>query len=114
MEPNEAAPTVADRLFGDRMDIAREYHEALATDGVEWGLIGPREVARLWDRHILNCAVVGELIAEGAAVVDVGSGAGLPGIPRPSRDRICESRSSNRCCDAPSSSPTSSNTTAWP
>ena len=40
MEPTEAAPAVAERLFGDRMDIAREYHEALATDGVEWGLVG--------------------------------------------------------------------------
>ncbi|HEY5856249.1 MAG TPA: 16S rRNA (guanine(527)-N(7))-methyltransferase RsmG [Aldersonia sp.] len=81
MEPNEAAPAVAERLFGDRIEIAREYHEALATDGVEWGLVGPREVPRLWDRHILNCAVVGEVIAEGDTVVDVGSGAGLPGIP---------------------------------
>jgi 16S rRNA (guanine527-N7)-methyltransferase len=61
--------------------VARQYHAALACVGVERGLIGPREVPRLWDRHILNCAVLGELIAEGAAVVDIGSGAGLPGIP---------------------------------
>ena len=81
VEPNEAAPAVAERLFGDRIELARNYREALATDGVEWGLIGPGEVPRLWDRHILNCAVVGELIADGASVVDVGSGAGLPGIP---------------------------------
>ena len=81
MEPDAAARALADRLFGNRVDIARDYHDALATDGVEWGLIGPREVHRLWDRHILNCAVVGELIAESATVVDVGSGAGLPGIP---------------------------------
>ena len=45
------------------------------------GLIGPREVPRLWERHLLNCAVLGELLPEGASLCDVGSGAGLPGIP---------------------------------
>lgn len=74
-------PEAARRVFGDRLGIAQQYHESLATDGVERGLIGPREVPRLWDRHLLNCAVIGELIAEGESVVDVGSGAGLPGIP---------------------------------
>lgn len=69
------------RIFGPRFDLAKKYHESLATDGVERGLIGPREVPRLWERHILNCAVVAELIDEGERVVDVGSGAGLPGIP---------------------------------
>lgn len=53
----------------------------LAAAGVERGLIGPREVERLWDRHLLNSAVVGERIPEGASVVDLGSGAGLPGVP---------------------------------
>ncbi|MEU2256425.1 16S rRNA (guanine(527)-N(7))-methyltransferase RsmG [Nocardia xishanensis] len=77
LEPPAAAATV----FGDRLDIARRYCAALATAGVERGLIGPREVPRLWDRHILNCAVVAELMPEGATVVDIGSGAGLPGIP---------------------------------
>jgi 16S rRNA (guanine527-N7)-methyltransferase len=52
----------------------------LATDGVLRGLIGPRETPRLWDRHLLNCAALTELIQPGASVVDVGSGAGLPGI----------------------------------
>ncbi|MGB3771596.1 MAG: 16S rRNA (guanine(527)-N(7))-methyltransferase RsmG [Rhodococcus sp. (in: high G+C Gram-positive bacteria)] len=69
------------RVFGSRADLATEYHASLSGDGVERGLIGPREVPRLWERHLLNCAVVGELIPEGATVVDVGSGAGLPGIP---------------------------------
>ncbi len=80
--PAESEPPVsAATIFGDRLDLARRYCTALATAGVERGLIGPREVSRLWDRHILNCAVLGELIAEGASVVDIGSGAGLPGIP---------------------------------
>lgn len=72
---------VARQVFGERFDIAERYHKSLASDGVERGLIGPREVPRLWERHLLNCAVVGELIAEGESVVDIGSGAGLPGIP---------------------------------
>ncbi|WP_067455413.1 16S rRNA (guanine(527)-N(7))-methyltransferase RsmG [Nocardia alba] len=74
-------PAAAARVFGDRLDIARRYCAALATAGVERGLIGPREVPRLWERHILNCAVIGELIDENSSVVDIGSGAGLPGIP---------------------------------
>ncbi len=76
-----AIPEAARRVFGDRCDLAQQYHDSLSTDGVERGLIGPREVPRLWERHLLNCAVIGELIAEGESVVDVGSGAGLPGIP---------------------------------
>ncbi|AYF30863.1 16S rRNA (guanine(527)-N(7))-methyltransferase RsmG [Micromonospora tulbaghiae] len=67
-------------LFGDRLDLAAAYAELLATDGVVRGLIGPREAPRLWERHLLNCAVVAERIPEGASVIDVGSGAGLPGL----------------------------------
>ncbi|WP_240742354.1 16S rRNA (guanine(527)-N(7))-methyltransferase RsmG [Micromonospora zingiberis] len=70
----------ARRLFGDRLDLAAAYAELLATDGVVRGLIGPREAPRIWDRHLLNCAVVGELIPSGASLIDVGSGAGLPGL----------------------------------
>ncbi|MBY4126895.1 16S rRNA (guanine(527)-N(7))-methyltransferase RsmG [Rhodococcus fascians] len=73
--------SIADHVFGDRIDLARKYHDSLATAGVERGLIGPREVPRLWERHILNCSAIGELIDEGETVVDIGSGAGLPGIP---------------------------------
>jgi 16S rRNA (guanine527-N7)-methyltransferase len=72
----EAART----LFGDRLDLAAAYAELLATDGVVRGLIGPREAPRIWDRHLLNCATVAERIPEGATVIDVGSGAGLPGL----------------------------------
>ena len=57
------------------------YAELLATDGVVRGLIGPREVARLWSRHLANCAVLEELVPAGSLVADVGSGAGLPGLP---------------------------------
>lgn len=67
-------------IFGDRLDRAVAYADLLATEGVVRGLIGPREAPRIWDRHLLNCAVVAELIPERASVVDVGSGAGLPGI----------------------------------
>lgn len=72
---------MAARLFGDRLPLARRYAEHLVGSGVERGLIGPREAPRVWDRHVLNCAVVAELMPTGARVVDVGSGAGLPGIP---------------------------------
>ena len=70
----------AERIFGDQLDLAKRYVEHLATSGIERGLIGPREVPRLWSRHVLNCAVVAELIDDGAKVADVGSGAGLPGL----------------------------------
>jgi 16S rRNA (guanine527-N7)-methyltransferase len=67
-------------LFGERLGLADQYAELLVTDGVVRGLIGPREAPRIWDRHLLNCAAVAELIQPGARVVDVGSGAGLPGL----------------------------------
>ena len=70
----------AAQIFGDRLALAKRYVEHLATSGIERGLIGPREVPRLWNRHVLNCAVVAGLIDHGAKVADVGSGAGLPGL----------------------------------
>lgn len=77
--PAECRPA-AERLFGSGYPAARRFAEMLGTDGVLRGLIGPRETDRLWQRHLLNCAAVAELIPAGAVVVDVGSGAGLPGI----------------------------------
>jgi 16S rRNA (guanine527-N7)-methyltransferase len=74
------APQVAVDLFGGRMGLAERYAELLSGPGVERGLIGPREVPRIWERHILNCAVVVEALDRSATVADVGTGAGLPGI----------------------------------
>ncbi len=68
-------------MFGDALPAAQQFVARLASDGVTRGLIGPREVPRLWERHVLNSAAVAEAVPEGAHVVDVGSGAGLPGIP---------------------------------
>ena len=80
--PDGAAPVAAPAaVFGERLPLARRFAEHLATSGVERGLIGPREAPRVWERHVLNCAVVAELVPDGARLVDVGSGAGLPGIP---------------------------------
>jgi len=68
-------------VFGDRVPLATQFAEMLAEHGIERGLIGPRELDRLWDRHLLNSAVIAELMPANARVVDIGSGAGLPGIP---------------------------------
>ena len=67
-------------IFGDDLPLAERFVHHLATSGIERGLLGPRELPRLWDRHVLNCAVVGVLIPEASRVADVGSGAGLPGL----------------------------------
>jgi 16S rRNA (guanine527-N7)-methyltransferase len=75
-----APPEAASAVFGAALPTACEFADLLAVHGVERGLIGPREVDRLWDRHLLNSAVIGELIPRHARVVDLGSGAGLPGI----------------------------------
>ncbi|MFP5252456.1 MAG: 16S rRNA (guanine(527)-N(7))-methyltransferase RsmG [Actinomycetes bacterium] len=68
-------------MFADALPQAETYARLLATDGVVRGLIGPREAPRLWERHLLNCAVVAEAVPAGVGVCDLGSGAGLPGIP---------------------------------
>lgn len=77
----EARPDYARDLFGDRLELADTYASHLATTGVEWGLLGPRELPRVWTRHILNCAAAAPLLEPGDVVGDIGSGAGLPGIP---------------------------------
>jgi 16S rRNA (guanine527-N7)-methyltransferase len=79
-EVTPPVPPEAADVFGSALDQARRYAELLATDGVTRGLIGPRETERLWDRHLLNCAVVSELLPDRGVLVDIGSGAGLPGV----------------------------------
>lgn len=74
----ESEPTAAAAIFGDRIDLARQFTQALAAHGEERGLIGPLELPRLWSRHILNTAVIAPLFS--GVVGDVGSGAGLPGL----------------------------------
>lgn len=77
-----AEPTeLVERIFGANADKARRYHRYLAEEATVRGLIGPRETPKLWDRHILNSAILGSAIAKDCTVVDIGTGAGLPGIP---------------------------------
>ena len=92
MKHFEAEPAAAVAIFGDQIDQARSFAQTLANDSDELGLLGPRELDKLWSRHILNSAVVAELVSPGDKVADVGSGAGLPGIPmaiaRPDADFV--------------------------
>src|SRR6476659_4614950 len=74
------APPMAREVFSRALPTAETFAELLATEATVRGLIGPREVPRLWERHLLNCAALTELIPEGSSVCDIGSGAGLPGI----------------------------------
>ena len=76
-----STPDGAREVFGERIELAEKYAHFLSTAGLERGLMGPRERPRLWDRHILNSAAAAGPLATGESVVDVGSGAGLPGIP---------------------------------
>jgi len=71
----------AETLYAAAYPSISRYVDILGSTGVDWGLIGPREVERLWERHVLNSAALADLIPDGSRVVDVGSGAGLPGIP---------------------------------
>jgi 16S rRNA (guanine527-N7)-methyltransferase len=80
-EPPEAAPADLGSTFPGAEEVARDYAQLLVEEAIPWGLLGPREAEVVWSRHILNCGVVGTLVPPGAAIVDVGSGAGLPGIP---------------------------------
>jgi 16S rRNA (guanine527-N7)-methyltransferase len=73
-------PDAAAGVFASALPIAEQFAEFLASAGTERGLIGPREVPRLWERHLLNCAVLTDLVPNGATVCDIGSGAGLPGL----------------------------------
>jgi 16S rRNA (guanine527-N7)-methyltransferase len=74
------APGDAHKLFGGRLPVAERYVAILSGAGIERGLIGPREADRLWERHILNCAALSGLVPRSGTLVDIGSGAGLPGM----------------------------------
>lgn len=78
--PPVSRETAVARTFGPRAGLAVEYERILGSTGIEWGLVGPRERDRLWERHLLNCAVVAPALPPGATVADIGSGAGLPGL----------------------------------
>jgi 16S rRNA (guanine527-N7)-methyltransferase len=75
-----APPDVAAAVFGAALPQVEAYAALLAGPGVERGLLGPREAPRLWERHLLNCAGLAELVEPGQVVADLGSGAGLPGV----------------------------------
>lgn len=77
----EAAEQQAAQAFGSNYSTIRQYVDILLSRGVKWGVIGPREGERVWQRHILNSLALGQLIPPNSRVLDVGSGAGLPGIP---------------------------------
>ena len=81
MKHFESEPEAAEAIFGPQIKLARSYVQKLAQNSDQLGLLGPRELDKIWSRHILNSAVVAELIRPGELVADVGSGAGLPGIP---------------------------------
>lgn len=78
--PTHAEVSAGQQLFGPAWDRAKRYVEHLCTTGITHGLLGPREIPRMWSRHVLNCAVLGPELPRGATVADVGSGSGLPGI----------------------------------
>ncbi|CAB4548664.1 MAG: 16S rRNA (guanine(527)-N(7))-methyltransferase RsmG [Actinobacteria bacterium] len=77
----EKEPPYAAELFGNQIDLARAFTQRLAQDSETFGLLGPRELSKIWSRHVINSGLLAELIKPGSQVADVGSGAGLPGIP---------------------------------
>jgi 16S rRNA (guanine527-N7)-methyltransferase len=77
----EQEPAAAALIFGDGIELARSYTHRLAQDSETFGLLGPRELPRIWSRHVINSALLSELVPDESLVADVGSGAGLPGIP---------------------------------
>ena len=77
----EAARAALARRFPERVKNLEAYAEMLRPRGIEWGLLGPREAEKVWSRHISNSLALVDVLGLGTDVADVGSGAGLPGIP---------------------------------
>lgn len=80
MTPTPEPPAIAGEIFGERLELVVRYAGLLTGPGIDRGLLGPREAPRLWERHLLNCAVLTRLLPPEARIVDIGSGAGLPGL----------------------------------
>ena len=74
-------PDIATAVFGERLGLAQRYAELLADIGVDWGILGPHEIDRLWERHLLNCGVVAELLEPGEQVADIGDEGAVAGCP---------------------------------
>lgn len=79
MSTAQPPPEVVNDVFQD-VETIKRYVDIVTTRGVEWGMLGPREPERIWDRHIFNCAALGQVVPHGLTVRDIGSGAGLPGL----------------------------------
>ena len=79
--PEASAMAALLELHRRSAEALSRYVDILAKRGIEWGLLGPREGDKLWQRHIANSVALNDAIPQGVEVADVGSGAGLPGIP---------------------------------
>lgn len=75
-----APPRLAAEIFGERLPLAIQYADLLVTTGITHGLLGPREAPKVWERHIVNCAMAESLLPHRTRLIDIGSGAGLPGV----------------------------------
>lgn len=73
-------PRLAAEIFGERLPLAMQYADLLVTTGISHGLLGPREAPKVWERHIVNCAIAESLLPHRTRLIDIGSGAGLPGL----------------------------------
>lgn len=79
--PDVEGAELAAVIYGDKYSTIKQYVDILTSTGITWGLLGPREADRVWERHVLNCVALESVVPVGASLVDVGSGAGLPGLP---------------------------------
>lgn len=77
----ETTRSILRRYYPERFDALESYATILRTRGIEWGLLGPREADKIWGRHISNSLALMDVVGQGVDVADIGSGAGLPGIP---------------------------------